>query len=91
MRAEGQPVPTQSDLEKISEEVAGKVSPIKWATDKLVEELAKKYLPRAAVLLAAINSVPAEALLAFLWPSRIASGWDELRATNADLNNEGGI
>jgi len=77
---------TLSDLEKIQKEIEGKVNPVNWATDKVLDAALKSFLPRIATIVAILDTVSVEGVLAFLWPSSTATEGDELRHANDEIH-----
>jgi hypothetical protein len=84
LRVKKQPRST-SDVDKILEEVRSEVNPVKWAEDKAIDAVVKKYLAHLAPLLDFLASAPAAAVSAFLTPSDTASDLDELESANKDV------
>jgi len=76
------------DAEKIFEKVKSKLDPVDIATDKVTDELAKKYLPRLATLLKWAENPIVKALRVFFDSSEIASDRDELDLMNNDLQTK---
>ena len=75
-------VRSQSDIEKIEEEVAEAINPIVWAKDQGLEGFVKQYFRRLSVIMKFLGSMPVLALRTFLWPSQIGSEFDELISAN---------
>lgn len=75
------------DSDKIFEQVSSKLNPVDIATDKALDALVKKFLPRVAPVLEWASSPLAVALKAFFDSSEIASDYDELRLMNDAIQN----
>jgi hypothetical protein len=85
LRKQGRIEKSTPDSEKIFEAVKSQLDPIEISKDQVVDDLVKKYLPKAAPVLKFASGPIGAALGAFFNSSEIATDYDELRLMNDQI------
>jgi hypothetical protein len=98
-RSEKKDAKSESDYEKLKEEIGSKINPADILQDKIADKLksevsewvARRFQQLAPVvhfLRGRIINLASTAMGAFLTPSEIANDWDEKRLTNDQIQEE---
>ena len=65
LKAKGLDVRSESDIEKIEEELGSLLSPIEWAKEKTIELIVEQYLQKLGTIMKFLGSAPVQALKVF--------------------------